>query len=71
MSWVENSEDWMILAQGLTCRKIIQFRRNIEVKCYKYRKTVKECEKKAVVSKKKILKDTQKTLKFSKTVDTL
>ena len=42
MSWVENSKDWMILAQGLNFRKIIQFRRNIEVKGYKYRKTVKE-----------------------------
>ena len=31
MSWVENSKDWMILAQGLKLRKIIQFRRNTKV----------------------------------------
>ena len=46
MSWVENSKRLDdTCSRFKTSRKIIQFRRNTEVKCYKYRKTVVMKEK--------------------------
>ena len=42
MSWVENSKDWMILAQGLKLLEKLSKDQTIKFKCYKYRKTVNE-----------------------------